>query len=101
MPQLTSRQASMYAALVFAITIGLSYFVPGYSFTLSGLLVVIFLSVFVPNQNSTIIAGLGSGLIVLGFLFWSAWWKQTPGVWGEYLFILVLILFTTLIVLYI
>ena len=101
MPQLTSRQASMYAALVFAITIGLSYFVPGYSITLSGLLVVIFLSVFVPTQSSTIIAGIGSGTIVLGFLFAHAWWRQMPGLWAEYLFILVLILFTTLIVLYI
>ena len=101
MPQLTSRQASIYAVFVFAITIGLSYFMPGYSITLSGLLVVIFLSVFVHTGSSTIIAGVGSGLIVLGFLFWHTWWKQMPGMWAEHLFILVLILFTTLIVLYI
>ena len=101
MPQLSSRQASLYAALVFAATIGLSYFMPGYSITLSGLLVVIFLSVFVQSQNSTIIAGVASGLVVLGFLFWHAWWKQEAGLWAEYFFVLILIVFTTLIVLYI
>lgn len=101
MPQLTSRQASIYAIFVFAITVALSYFMPGYSITLSGLLVVIFLSVFVHTQSSTIIAGVGSGVIVLGFLFWHAWWRQEAGMWAEYFFVLILILFTTLIVLYI
>jgi PAS domain S-box-containing protein len=101
MPQLSSRQASIYAILVFAITIGLAYFMPGYSITLSGLLVVIFFSVFVQSKSSTIIAGTGSALIVLGFLLVNTWWRREPVLWAEYLFILTLILFTTLIVLYI
>lgn len=101
MPQLTSRQASIYAALVFAITISLSYFMPGYSITLSGLLVVVFLSVFVQTQNSTIIAGVGSWFVVLGFLFLHTPEGAQSDVWARYVFILVLILFTTLIVLYI
>ena len=94
MPQLSSRQASLYAALVFAATIGLSYLLPGYSITLSGLLVVIFLSVFVQSQSSTFIAGSLSGAVVLGFLFWHAWWKQEAIIWIEYFFVLILILFT-------
>jgi PAS domain S-box-containing protein len=101
MPQLTSRQASLYAIFVFAITIALSYFLPGYGITLSGLLVVIFFSVFVKTKSSTIIAGMTSSLVVLGFLFWRAWWKGETGMWAEYIFVLVLILFTALIVLYI
>jgi len=101
MPQLTSKQATLYAIFVFALTIGLSYFVPGYSITLSGLLVVIFFSVFVPTQSSTIIAGVGSWLVVLGFLIWNVWGKGGSPMWAEHFFILVLILFTTLIVLYI
>lgn len=101
MPQLSSRQASIYAILVFAITIGLSYFMPGYSITLSGLLVVIFFSVFVQSKSSTVISGVGSALVVIGFLFINTWWKSEPALWAEYLFILTLILFTTLIVLYI
>ncbi|HUC80471.1 MAG TPA: ATP-binding protein [Flavisolibacter sp.] len=101
MPQLTSRQATIYAVLVFAITIGLSYFMPGYSITLSGLLVVIFLSVFVPTQSSTLIAGVGSWFVVLGFLMLHAPVGQRNDLWAQYVFILVLILFTTLIVFYI
>ena len=101
MPQLTSRQASIYAALVFALTIGLSYSMPGYSITLSGLLVVIFLSVFVPTQSSTLIAGVASWFVVLGFLFLHAPDRQRSDLWAQYVFILVLILFTTLIVFYI
>lgn len=101
MPQLTSRQASIYAALVFALTIGLSYFMPGYSITLSGLLVVIFLSIFVQTRSSTLIAGLASWFVVLGFLFLHFPDSRQSDVWAQYIFILVLILFTTLIVLYI
>jgi len=101
MPQLSSRQASIYAILVFALTIGLSYFMPGYSITLSGLLVVIFFSVFVQSKSSTIIAGVGSAVVVLGFLFINKWWNKEQVLWAENLFMLTLILFTTLIVLYI
>jgi PAS domain S-box-containing protein len=101
MRHLSSKQATIYASLVFALTIGLSYFMPGYSITLSGLLVVIFFSVFVPGKSSTVIAGIASIAIVVGFLFINKWWKQETVAWAEYLFMLTLILFTTLIVLYI
>ena len=101
MPQLSSRQATVYAALVFALTIALAFFMPGYSITLSGLLVVIFFSVFVPTQSSTLIAGTGSSAIVIGFLLWNRWTREAQTSWAEYIFLLVLITFTTLIVLYI
>ncbi|HVF80543.1 MAG TPA: PAS domain S-box protein, partial [Flavisolibacter sp.] len=101
MPQLSSQQASLYAALVFAATIGLSYFMPGYSITLSGLLVVIFLSVFVETKNSTVVAGLVSSVVVVLFLFLNEGWRNAPGMWTEYIFILILVTFSTLIVLYI
>lgn len=101
MPQLSSRQASIYAALVFAVTIGLAYFMPGYSITLSGLLVVIFFSVFVQTKSSTAIAGIISAAVVIGFLLWHNGSDQGIEDWAGYLFILVLILFTTLIVFYI
>jgi PAS domain S-box-containing protein len=101
MPQLSSRQASIYAALVFALTIALAFFMPGYSITLSGLLVVIFFSVFVPSQSSTLIAGIGSSIVVVGFLLWNRWVRAAQTSWAEYIFLLVLITFATLIVLYI
>jgi PAS domain S-box-containing protein len=101
MPQLSSRQATVYAAFVFALTIALAFFMPGYSITLSGLLVVIFFSVFVPTQSSTLLAGTGSSIIVVAFLVWHKWSRGLPASLAEYIFLLVLITFTTLIVLYI
>jgi PAS domain S-box-containing protein len=101
MPQLSSKQASIYAALVFIITVLLSYFLPGYTITLSGLLVVIFLSVFVQKQSTTIIAGVVSSIVVIGFMVIETRRLQVFQAWTEYLFILLLIGFTTLIVLYI
>jgi PAS domain S-box-containing protein len=101
MPQLSGRQATVYAALVFILTVGLAFFMPGYSITLSGLLVVIFFSVFVSTQNSTLIAGIGSSAIVCGFLVINKWVRGLPTSIAEYIFLLVLITFTTLIVLYI
>jgi PAS domain S-box-containing protein len=100
-PQLSSKQASIYAIIVFALTIGLSYFLPGYTITLSGLLVVIFLSVFVETRSSTIIAGMVSSLVVVAALIWNVLSRVSDDPWTEYIFLIVLILFTTLIVLYI
>lgn len=74
---------------------------PGYSITLSGLLVVIFFSVFVHTKSSTIIAGVVSAAVVLGFFFFFLKENNPTVFWAEHLFMLTLILFTTLIVLYI
>ncbi len=101
MLQLSSKQASIYAALVFLLTILLAYFLPGYTITLSGLLVVIFLSVFVDNQSSTIIASVVSSMIVVAFMFLETYRSKVYEGWTQYLFIILLIGFTTLIVLYI
>jgi PAS domain S-box-containing protein len=100
MPQLSDRQASWYAAIAFLLTIALNWWMPGYSISLSGLLVVIFLSVFVPTRSSTIIAGIVSGLVVIGFMV-LAILRQQGDSWTQYGFIALMILFTTLIVLYI
>jgi PAS domain S-box-containing protein len=101
MPQLSSKEASLYASLVFILTILLTFFLPGNAITLSGLLVVIFLSVFVHTKSSTLIAGVISGLIVMGFMIWNAYHTEDTEVWPKFIFTLVLILFTTLLVLYI
>lgn len=101
MPQLTSRQAGFFALVAFAFTILLSYLLPGFTITLSGLLVVIFLSVFVKDRQSTIIAGIASTLVVVVFMVWQQIAIQSYRAWTEFLFILLLIFFSTLIVLYI
>jgi hypothetical protein len=66
---------------------------PGYSITLSGLLVVIFFSVFVPTQSSTLIAGIGSSVIVCGFYWWNKWLPASLKLPGRIYFLLVLITF--------
>ncbi|HVG13578.1 MAG TPA: ATP-binding protein [Chitinophagaceae bacterium] len=101
MPQLTSTQATVYAVLVFLLTLCLSYFLPGNTITLSGLLVVIFLSVFVQTRSATLIAAVVSTVVVIFFLAWNRWRLQLTEVWAEYIFLFILIVFTTLIVLYI
>src|SRR6476620_1037772 len=101
MPQLSGRQASVYALLVFILTIALSVFLPRNPIALSGLLVVVFLSVFIPTRSSTIIAGIVSVTVVLAFLFWNLWRYAVAEVWTESLFIIILLGFSLLIVLYI
>src|SRR5688572_20294054 len=101
MPQLSGRQASLYALLVFALTIALAFFLPHHPIALSGLLVVIFLSVFVPKRSPTLIAGAISLVIIIGFLSWNVWRMPDIQVWTGFLFILILVVFSVLIVLYI
>lgn len=99
MPRLTSRQATVYAAVVFAATVLLALSLPGYSITLSGLLVVIFLSVFSSFRSATPVAGFISAAVVVSFLVWHG--RQRAGLWVQYAYVLILVLFSTLIVLYI
>ncbi|MBC7886130.1 MAG: PAS domain S-box protein, partial [Saprospiraceae bacterium] len=101
MHKLSSRQASMYAIIVFLLTIGLSYFLPGYPIMISGLLVVIFLSTFINDTRSTIFAGIGSVMVIIGFILYNL---RKPNIYhpiSEHLFVLLLVLFTTSIVLYV
>ncbi|MEI6946972.1 PAS domain-containing sensor histidine kinase [Paraflavisolibacter sp. H34] len=100
MPQLSSKAATIYAVLVFVFTLVVSFLLPGYTITLSGLLIVIFLSVFVQDQRSTIIAGVVSS-IVIGLHLWMAFSQGAYQPWTEFFFMLLLAFFTTLIVLYI
>jgi PAS domain S-box-containing protein len=99
--KLSKTEASVFAALVFVITIALTFFLPQYTITLSGLLVVIFLSVFVPDRGSTIVATLVSAAVVVFFMIWQSWNAKVLQTWTEHLFILSLIFFACLIVLYI
>ena len=99
--QLSSTQAGALALYAFSVTIILSYLFPAYTITLSGLLVVIFLSVFVKDRRSTIIAGSASAFVVVGFMSWHKVSLQPYEIWTQFLFILLLIFFSTLLVLYI
>ncbi len=101
MPRLTNQQASIIALLVFALTVLLSYLFPTYTITLSGLSVLMVLSVFVNDRQSTIIAGSASAMVVVGFMLLHKVGNKPYEIWTQFLFIIVLIFFSTLIVLYI
>lgn len=99
-PQLSRKHASVIALVVFIITILFSHLMPNYTILLSGLLVVIFFSIFVPNKSSTIIAGVLSGIfVVLHALFTDI--NFSAEIEMRYIYMLVLIFITTVIVLYI
>jgi PAS domain-containing protein len=100
LPQLSRKQASVIALGVFLITLLSSYFLPNYTIILSGLLVVIFLSIFVRDRGSTIIAGVLSGIcVILHSLVTKL--RFSTEIEMRYIYLLVLVFFTTAIVLYI
>lgn len=100
LPQLSRNQASVIALGVFIITVLSSYFLPDYTIILSGLLVVIFLSIFIEDRLSTIVAGLLSSVCVIIHSVITRIPFSTE-IEMRYIYILVLIFFTTIIVLYI
>lgn len=100
MISLSNKQASTYAAIAFLLTLLLSYFLPGYSITSSGLLVVIFLSVFIDTISSTLIAMAVSVVVVGGYFVLHPEIAYSPQTITEHLFIIFLIFFTTVLVLY-
>ena len=101
LPQLTRTQATIYAAVAFILTIVLSYLLPQYIIISSGLLVVVFLSVFVAGKSSTLIAGVVSFIIILIHAIFRGVSSISAEDWVKYGFNLALISLTTLIVLYI
>ena len=92
--RLTSRQATAAAVIFFLLTLVFSYEMYGYPITLAGLLVVIFLSVFVAGSRSTFIAAVVSIIIILLMYRFSG---TKP---AEHLFIVFLVLLVTSMVLY-
>lgn len=98
MLQLNNRQATLGAIIAFCATLFLTYILPGYSITLSGFLVVIFFSTFVDDFKSTLIASAVSLVVVLIF-FIKEGFSTASAV--QHLFLVFLVLFTTLLVLYI
>jgi len=93
-PQVSARQASIWALVAFVFTLFFSYSMPGFPVTLAGLLVVIFLSVFVKETSATIIATVVSIIITLVL------YRHHGNSFSNYGFIIFLLLLTSTIVLY-
>lgn len=101
MPKLSSRQASLSIALLLAVTFGISYFFPGYTIIISGLLVAIFLSTFISGTVSTIITGGISIIGIILFYLLNNRKLDTANAITELAFILMVVFFTTGLVLYV
>ena len=98
MRRLTSIQAMAYTIVVFLLTIGLSFWLPGYSITIGGLLLGIFLTTFIGNKRSTLLAAAVSILaVILVNVFQDESLNSGKAV-THLAFVLLLIVFTGLIV---
>lgn len=98
---LNSNRATTYAIIVFIATTVLGYLFPGHSIISSGLLIAIFLTIFIRHAYSTIIAGAVS--IVLAIVYPVIHQYQTGDMikTTENLFIILLLFFSTLLAWYI
>lgn len=101
MLNLTSRQATICAIIIFAFTLTLGYYFPGKPIVTSGLLIAIFLTIFIRYVYSTIVVGAIS--IAIAVIYPVVHHQQTGAFTGlsENLFIVLLLFFSTLLAWYI
>src|SRR5690606_42074496 len=69
MKRLRSGPAKFYAIIIFAITVIVSFMLPGYTVTAGGLLLGIFLTIFIRSKAAPVIAGVINILIILFSVF--------------------------------
>lgn len=94
MSGLTSKQASILSLVAFAITVAFCYTYPANNITLTGFLVVIFLSVFAPGTWSTLIAAT-----VSVFATFINYWFTEENL-RQHIFLIILMFLSSVIVLY-
>jgi len=101
MIRFNSSQATIYAFVIFGVTIVLGYYFPGKTIISSGMLMAIFLTIFIQHRLSTIIAGVLS--IAIAAIYPLIHQYQTGVITGatESLFIILLIFGSTLLSWYI
>lgn len=101
MLNLNSRQATICAIIIFVITLALGYYFPGKPIVTCGLLIAIFLTIFIRYVYSTIVAGAIS--IAIAVVYPVIHHQQTGSFTGlsENLFIILLLFFSTLLAWYI
>ena len=98
MRKLTSEQATVCSIVIFLVTIGLSFWLPGYSITVGGLLLAIFFTTFIPGKQSTIIAATLSLLTVVLLSIVHDTRFDSPKDVTHVAFILLLVVFTAVLV---
>lgn len=100
MPKMNSKWALLLASLVFVLAVALSFTLDNYELAVSGLLITVVLTVFVPGWWSTLIAGVASMIamtvLVIYFLEQGEILKSLLG----QLYSLLVLIFAVVIVLY-
>ena len=81
MKLLTERQALILSIIVFVATGLFDYFLPGYPIIIGGLLLSIFLTVYISGNISTVIASILSiTMIVFSVIYHSEDIGSAPGI---------------------
>ncbi len=99
--KLSQRSATIFAAVLFVVTIGLSYLLPEHTITYTGFLLIIFLSVFVKDSRSTLVAAVTSSMIVITFMLLHPDIRLDTTAITKHIFVIILIYFTGLLVFHI
>jgi PAS domain S-box-containing protein len=68
--RLNSRIVSVWAFIVFAASIFLAFLFKSYELAVSGMLIIILLTAFIPGTNSTLIAGLSGMIMMTGLIIY-------------------------------
>src|SRR5262245_4039295 len=95
-----SSKAWTLISVVFAVTIVLSYLFPGYPILITGFLLAIFLTMFIPGKKVTYIAAIAAAAIRLALFFFKEQDNGSTHSIGQITFQLVLVVFVALATLY-
>lgn len=101
MVELSSKQAILYASAIFLLSAILNYIFPYQSFSGSGFVVSIFLTIFINKKYSTHIVSFASLIAIFIISFIRSFSFFSGAVFSGNVFILVIIVFSAWIVLYI
>lgn len=100
MPQISSRQAAIYAVAILLLTLLFSFVLKTYEVMVGGLLIAIFFTTFIKGRASTLlVAGLGVAVMTFTVLFLNKT-GSTISVLTENVFSILLVVFAVLLVFY-
>ncbi|MDP4261485.1 MAG: PAS domain-containing sensor histidine kinase [Bacteroidota bacterium] len=98
--RLTGSKAKVSVFIIFILTIGLSYFLPGFTIIAGGFLVGIFLTTFIEGRQVTIILAASSIAIILIMFFLNTQNISSANAITQLIFKTLLVVFSAIIVLY-
>jgi len=98
--KVNSNRAKVYVIIIFLLTIGLVYLLPGFPILVGGFLLGIVLTTFIAGRNATFLAAAAAAIIILLLFFLNERNKSSPGAIGLLVFELLLVAGAALATLY-